>query len=78
MFLAVTFIIFLSVSDCQQSFKWSLQGSINEKPLEAAGIGFGAGIRQHQRGKVGKELSGCSNLAWVLAWEGHAGVFSRV
>jgi len=58
------------------SFTWSLFGSINDKSLEASGVGFGSGFRQHQWGKGGKGFAdaGLPNLAWALAWEGHAGL----
>jgi len=60
----------------KMSFTWSLHGSINEKSLEINGVGFGSGFRQHQWAKGAKGFIGADfpNLAWPLAWEGHAGL----
>ena len=60
-----------------QSFTWHLFGTIRNKPLEANGHGFGRGYRQHQWGSGGKGFGehGYPNLAYALAWEGHAGRF---
>merc|ERR1719334_3089628 len=42
----------------------------------ADGYGYGHGYRQHHWGKGGKGFGehGLPNLAWALAWEGHAGL----
>jgi len=53
-----------------------LFGTLNNRPIEADGYGFGSGYRQHQWGNGGKGFGkhGFPNLAWALAWEGHAGL----
>merc|ERR1719334_1235965 len=58
------------------TFSWHLSGSLNNKAITADGYGYGHGYRQHHRGKGGKGFGehGLPNLAWALAWEGHAGL----
>jgi len=58
------------------NFTWHLFGKINNKSIEADGYGFGSGFRQHQWGNGTKGFGehGFPNLAWALAWEGHAGL----
>jgi len=60
----------------RMSFTWHLFGTLNNKPLTADGYGYGYGYRQHQWGAGGKGFGehGYPNLAWPLAWEGHAGL----
>merc|ERR1712133_182897 len=54
------------------TFSWHLSGSVNNKAISADGHGY----RQHHWGKGGKGFGehGLPNLAWALAWEGHAGL----
>merc|ERR1711942_542515 len=58
------------------TFSWHLSGSLNDKAITADGYGYGHGYRQHHWGKGGKGFGehGLPNLAWALAWEGHAGL----
>jgi len=58
------------------TFSWHLSGSINKKAITADGYGYGHGYRSHHWGKGGKGFGehGLPNLAWALAWEGHAGL----
>merc|ERR1712198_122235 len=58
------------------TFSWHLSGSLNNKAISADGYGYGHGYRQHHWGKGGKGFGehGLPNLAWALAWEGHAGL----
>jgi len=58
------------------TFSWHLSGSINNKAISADGYGYGHGYRQHHWGKGGKGFGehGLPNLAYALAWEGHAGL----
>ena len=69
------FFLYIVFSNSFQNFNWHLFGTLNNKPIEADGHGFGWGYRQHQWGQGGKGFGthGFPNLAWALAWEGHAG-----
>merc|ERR1711942_521802 len=60
----------------KRTFSWHLSGSINNKAISADGYGYGHGYRQHHWGKGGKGFGehGLPNMAWALAWEGHAGL----
>jgi len=60
----------------KMTFNWHLFGSLNNKCIEADGYGYGSGYRQHHWGTGGKGFGehGLPNLAWALAWEGHAGM----
>jgi len=60
----------------KMTFTWHLFGALNNRCIEADGYGYGSGYRQHHWGSGGKGFGehGMPNLAWALAWEGHAGL----